>query len=167
MIKRFLFLILLLPLVANAGMVMPEVIRAPVGQVAKLTVHAIGDQIYQCVLHDNSYAWQTQAPDAKLFDMQGQVVGNHYSGPVWEYKEGSRIVGRVIHKLDVDLGSSIPWLLVEVIAHHGAGMFSDINFINRVNTQGGLSPSSSCNANHLGSEKRINYTADYIFYSAR
>ena len=50
MIKRFLLLILLFPLLANAGMVMPEVIRPPVGQVAKLTVHAIGDQIYQCVL---------------------------------------------------------------------------------------------------------------------
>ena len=167
MIKRYFFLSLLLPLIASAEISVPETIRVPVGQIAKLTVHAIGDQIYQCVLQDNTYAWQTQAPDAKLFDMKGQVVGHHYSGPVWEYKEGSRIVGRVISKLDVDLGSSIPWLLVEVIAHHGAGIFSDINFINRVNTRGGLSPSSSCNANHLGSEKRINYTADYIFYSAR
>jgi len=167
MIKRYLFLSLLLPFVASAGEVVPDVIRVPAGQLAKLTVHAIGDQIYQCVLQDNVYAWQTQAPDAKLFDMKGQVVGNHYSGPVWEYKEGSRIVGRVVRKFDVDLGVSIPWLLVEVVAHHGEGVFSDISFINRVNTRGGLTPSTSCNANHLGSEKRVNYTADYVFYSAR
>ena len=167
MIKRCFFLSLLLPLFASAGMVVPEAIKVPAEQVAKLTVHAIGDQIYQCVLQDNVYAWQTQAPDARLFDMKGQIVGNHYSGPIWEYNEGSRVVGRVVSKLDVDLGESIPWLLVEVVAHHGAGMFSDINYINRVNTRGGLSPSSSCNANHLGSEKRVNYTADYIFYSAR
>jgi len=167
MIKRCFFLSLLLPFVASAGMVVPEAVRAPAEQVAKLTVHAAGDQIYQCVLQDNAYAWQAQAPDARLFDMSGQVVGNHYSGPIWEYKEGSRVVGRVVSKLDVDLGASIPWLLVEVVAHHGVGMFSDINYINRVNTLGGLSPSSSCNANHLGSEKRVNYTADYIFYSAR
>ena len=166
MIKRCLFLSLLLPFVASAGVVVPEAIRVPAEQVAKLTVHAIGDQIYQCVLQGNVYAWQTQAPDAKLLDMKGQVVGNHYSGPIWEYKEGSRVVGRVVSKLDVDQGVSIPWLMVEVVAHHGVGMFSDINYINRVNTRGGLSPlSSSCNANHLGSEKRVNYTADYIFYS--
>ena len=167
MIKGYFFLSLLFPFVAGASMDVPEAIKAPAVQVAKLTVHAIGDQIYQCVLHGNVYAWQLQAPDAKLFDMKGSVVGNHYSGPIWEYKEGSRIVGRVISKLDVDLGASIPWLLVEVIAHYGDGMFSDINFINRINTQGGLMPTSLCNTNHLGSEKRINYTADYIFYSAR
>jgi len=167
MIKRCVFLSLLLPFVASAGMVVPETIRVPVGQVAKLTVHAIGDQIYQCVLQDRVYTWQTQAPDAKLLDAAGQIVGRHYSGPIWEYKENSRVVGRVVSKLDVDLGSSIPWLLVEVVAHHGGGMLSDINFINRVNTRGGLSPSYSCNANHLGSEKRVNYTADYIFYSAQ
>ncbi len=166
MIEKYLFLSLLLPFIASAGVVVPEAIRAPVEQVAKLTVHALGDQIYQCALQDNIYAWQTLAPDAKLLDMKGQVVGNHYSGPIWEYKEGSRVVGRVVSKLDVNQGASIPWLLVEVVEHHGAGMFSDINFINRVNTQGGLSPSSACNANHLGSEKRVNYTADYIFYSA-
>ncbi|MEI6145718.1 MAG: DUF3455 domain-containing protein [Methylococcales bacterium] len=167
MIKRFLLLILLFPLLANAGMVMPEVIRPPVGQVAKLTVHAIGDQIYQCVLENNVYAWQSLAPDAALFDMQGQVVGHHYSGPIWEYKEGSRIVGRVVGKYDVDPSASIPWLLVEVVANHGVGVFSDVQFINRVHTQGGLAPTSSCNANHLGSEKRMSYTADYIFYTAR
>ncbi len=167
MIKRCVFLSLLLPFVASAGMVVPEAIRAPVEQVAKLTVHAIGDQIYQCVLQDRVYTWQTQAPDAKLLDAAGQIVGHHYSGPIWEYKENSRVVGRVVSKFDVDLGSSIPWLLVEVVAHHGGGMLSDINFINRVNTRGGLSPSYSCNANHLGSEKRVNYTADYIFYSAQ
>ncbi len=167
MIKRCVFLSLLLPFAASAGMVVPESIRAPAGQVAKLTVHAIGDQIYQCVLQDSVYTWQTQAPDAKLLDAAGQIVGHHYSGPIWEYKENSRVVGRVVSKFDVDLGSSIPWLLVEVVAHHGGGMLSDINFINRVNTRGGLLPSYSCNANHLGSEKRVNYTADYIFYSAQ
>jgi len=167
MIKGYFFLSLLFPFVAGASIDVPEVIKAPVAQIAKLTAHAIGDQIYQCVLQNNVYVWQIQAPDAKLLDMKGLVVGNHYSGPIWEYKGGSRVVGRVVSKIDVDLGSSIPWLLVEVIAHYGAGMFSDINFINRVNTQGGLMPTSPCNANHLGSEKRINYTADYIFYSAR
>ena len=166
MIKKCFFLSLLMPFVASAGMVVPEAIRAPDGQAAKLTVHAIGDQIYECVFQYNAYTWQAQAPDAKLLDRAGQVVGNHYSGPVWEYKEGGRVVGRVISKFDVNLGSSIPWLLVEVIEHHGVGLFSDINFINRVNTQGGLAPSSSCNANHLGSEKRVNYSADYIFYGA-
>jgi hypothetical protein len=167
MIKKCFFLGLLMPFVAYAGIVVPEAIRVPAGQLDKLTLHAIGDQVYSCVFQNSAYSWQAQAPDAKLLDGAGHVVGNHYSGPVWEYKKGSRVVGRVISKFNVDLGSSIPWLLVEVVEHRGVGVFSNINFINRVNTQGGLAPSSSCNANHLGSEKRVNYSADYIFYGAR
>ena len=176
MIKRLFLLGLLMSSVASAGMIVPvpvpvpvpEAIRVPAGQLDKLTVHAIGDQIYQCILQYNAYSWEVQAPDAKLLDGTGHIVGNHYSGPVWEYKDSSGVAGRVISKLDVDRDSSIPWLLIEVVKHRGVGVFSDINFINRVNTQGGLVPSSSyCNANHLGSEKRVNYSADYIFYGAR
>ena len=167
MFTKILYLALLLPAVVSAGVAIPDAIKPPAGQVVKLTVHAKGDQIYQCTLNGGVYSWQTQAPDAKLFDGQGQVVGNHYSGPVWEYKEGSRVVGRVVNKLEVAPESSISWLLVEVVAHKGNGMFSDVNFINRINTHGGLAPTSGCGSNHLGVEKHIAYTADYVFYTKR
>ena len=97
---------------------------------------------------------------------KGKIVGNHYSGPVWEYKEGSRVVGRVVSKIDIDPDSSISWLLVQVTAHKGKGLFSEVSFINRINTHGGLPPLSGCDSNHLGGEKRVPYTADYIFYGA-
>jgi hypothetical protein len=111
-----------------------------------------------------NYTWTLKAPDAKLLDARGGLVGNHYAGPVWEYKEGSRIEGRVINKVDIDPDSSISWLLVKVIAHKGKGMFSDVSYINRIHTNGGLPPSSGCDMNHLGTEKRVAYTADYVFY---
>jgi FtsP/CotA-like multicopper oxidase with cupredoxin domain len=164
MFKKLMYLVVILPAIASAGVAIPDAIRPPAGQVAKLTVHAKGDQIYQCTLNGGVYSWQIQAPDAKLFDGQGQIVGNHYSGPVWEYKEGSRVVGRVVNKLDVDPALSISWLLVEVVSHKGNGMFSDVHFINRINTHGGLAPVTVCSSNHLGVEKRMAYTADYVFY---
>jgi hypothetical protein len=102
-----------------------------------------------------------------LFDAQGKIVGNHTAGPLWEYKEGSRVVGRVVRKIDRAPDSSISWLLVEAVSHKGNGLFSNVSFINRINTHGGLPPSSGCDANHLGSEKRAAYTADYIFYGTR
>ncbi len=148
----------------NANISIPAQIRVRTGYSPVLSTHAKGDQIYQCALIKENYTWVLQAPDAKLFDTKGQVVGNHYFGPVWEYKEGSRIVGRVINKLDVDPDSSISWLLVQVIAHKGKGLFSDISYINRVSTHGGLPPLSGCDTNHLGGEKRVAYTADYVFY---
>ena len=115
-------------------------------------------------LNKGEYAWETQAPDAKLFDDQGKIVGNHTAGPLWEYKEGSQVVGKVLKKIDMAPGSAISWLLVEVVSHKGDGLFSNVSFINRINTHGGLPPTSGCDANHLGGEKRVAYTADYVFY---
>jgi hypothetical protein len=164
MVKKILFLWVLLLATVNADTSIPEQIRVPAGNKPVLSVHAKGDQIYQCSVDNNKYAWKIQAPDARLYDAQGQIVGNHYAGPVWEYKEGSRIVGRIVNKIDIAPKSSISWLLVEVIGHKGNGLFSNIKYINRINTHGGLPPLSGCDANHLGSEKRVPYTADYIFY---
>ncbi|MGJ0490361.1 DUF3455 domain-containing protein [Methylobacter sp.] len=165
MVKKILFLWVLLPATVNADTSIPEQIRVPAGNKPVLSVHAKGDQIYQCSVDNNEYAWKIQAPDARLYDAQGQIVGNHYAGPVWEYKEGSRIVGRIVNKIDIAPKSSISWLLVEVIGHKGNGLFSDVKYINRINTHGGLPPLSGCDANHLGSEKRVPYKADYIFYA--
>lgn len=165
MIKKTLILWVILQGAAYADVSIPEQIKVPAGYSPVLTVHAKGDQIYQCALNKGEYAWVTQAPDAKLFDAQGNIVGNHTAGPLWEYKEGSRVVGRVAKKIDMEPGSSISWLLVDVVSHKGDGLFSNVSFINRINTHGGLPPSSGCDANHLGSEKRAAYTADYVFYS--
>jgi hypothetical protein len=167
MFKKQLHLWVLLPAVVCAEVSIPEQIKPPIGYVPLLTVHAKGDQIYQCTLNDGVYAWQLQAPDAKLFDEEGNIVGNHYSGPIWEYKEGSRVVGRVVNKINIAPDSSISWLLVEVVGHKGDGLFSNIGYINRINTHGGIPPLQGCDSNHLGGEKRMAYTADYIFYTNR
>jgi len=162
--KKILILSMMLQGAAYAEVSIPEQIKVPEGYSPVLTAHAKGDQIYQCSLNKGEYAWVTQAPDAKLFDAQGNIVGNHTAGPLWEYKEGSRVVGRVVNKIDMAPGSAISWLLVEVVSHKGDGLFSNVSFINRINTHGGLPPSSGCDANHLGGEKRVAYTADYVFY---
>lgn len=162
--NKILLFLTLLPGIVYAEAPIPEQIQAPRGNQPMMTVHAKGDQIYQCAFKNGDYSWELQAPDARLFDNEGRLVGNHYSGPVWEYKEGSRVVGRVLKKIDVAPETSISWLLVEVIEHKGKGVLSDASFINRINTRGGLAPKSGCDANHLGAEKRVAYTADYIFY---
>ncbi|MDO9104655.1 MAG: DUF3455 domain-containing protein [Methylovulum sp.] len=164
MLKKILCLSVLLPSIANAGVSIPDVIKVPSGHHPMLTAHAKGEQIYQCALSGGVYSWQIQAPDAQLFDAQGQIIGKHYEGPVWEYKEGSRVQGKITGKFDMSPGSAITWLLVEIIGHKGDGPFSKTSYINRINTQRGLPPVTGCDGNHLGQEKRIAYSADYIFY---
>jgi hypothetical protein len=52
-----------------------------------------------------------------------------------------------------------------VTAHKGQGLLSNVDFINRIDTHGGLAPESGCDANHPGAEKRVPYSADYVFYA--
>ncbi len=164
-LKKTLVLSIMLQGSAYAEVLIPEQIEVPSGYHSVLTVHAKGDQIYQCSLNQGAYIWEVQAPDAKLFDAQAKIVGKHRAGPIWEYKDGSQVVGRVLKKLDKSPASAISWLLLEAVTHQGNGLFSEVDFINRINTEGGLPTLAACNANHLGGEKRIAYTADYIFYA--
>jgi hypothetical protein len=71
----------------------------------------------------------------------------------------------VIKKIDVNPDSAVAWVLLEAIEHHGEGVFANTRFIQRINTRGGLPPVSSCDGNHLGAEKPVAYSADYIFYT--
>ncbi|NOT11759.1 MAG: DUF3455 domain-containing protein [Methylococcaceae bacterium] len=148
----------------NQAPSIPPQIRAPSEYSPAVSIHAIGDQIYQCTVTKETYSWVLQGPDAKLLDMNGHQVGKHYLGPTWEFNGNNRLGGKIIKRLNVDGNKAIAWLLIKVVTSHGNGLYSGVNFINRINTKGGLAPSIVCDANHLGSEKRVAYTADYIFY---
>lgn len=165
MFKLIFCLLFLAQNIANADPDIPEQLKAPGNNKAILTLHAKGDQIYQCTSNNDKHVWQLLAPDTELFDTQGQLAGRHSAGPAWQFKDGSRIVGKTIAQVKRAPLASIPWLLIEVVEHEGQGLLSRVNFIQRINTEGGLPPLSPCNTNHLGSEKRIAYTADYVFYA--
>jgi hypothetical protein len=164
MLKKISRLLLLLPVIACAQTIIPEEIEVPTGHSQVLLLHAKGEQIYQCASHKGATSWQLQAPNAQLFDTTGQLVGTHTVGPKWDYKDGSRVLGRVLKKVEMNPDSAIAWVLLAAIEHHGDGVLANTRFIQRVNTRGGLPPVSVCNSNHLGMEKPVAYSADYIFY---
>jgi hypothetical protein len=123
----------------------------------------MGDQIYACKKTAEQYAWTLKEPQAELFDEQNKVIGHHSAGPTWELNDGSRVVGKVVAK--VDSPASIPWLLLSAASHSGNGTLSNVTSIQRLHTSGGKAPSSGCDASHEGLETRANYTADYLFYT--
>jgi Protein of unknown function (DUF3455) len=171
MCNRLFFLIiffsqLCLSVAKASDLAISEAIKVPDGNSVYLTVHAKGDQIFYCMLSAGVYSWTWQAPDAKLYDTQNKaLVGSHGAGPSWTHKDGSSVKAKVIQKIDTPDKASAPWLLLEVTGRKGDGLLAHTSYIQRINTQGGVSPISSCNANHLGMEKKIPYEADYTFYS--
>ncbi|MBA3922651.1 MAG: DUF3455 domain-containing protein [Nostocaceae cyanobacterium] len=75
-----------------------------------LKATARGSQIYVChQLADNGlqFKWTLKAPDAELFNSQGEVLGRHYAGPTWEANDGSKITAVVKAKENAP-NASIP-----------------------------------------------------------
>ena len=100
-----------------------------------------------------------------MFDQSGARIGRHYAGPTWESADGSRVVGEVEQRSAVQ--GAIPWLLLRAKSNEGTGVFASVKYIQRVDTVGGVAPSSGCDAAHADAEARVDYSANYDFYGAR
>jgi len=127
--------------------------------------YARGVQIYKW--NANTFTWDFDAPRASLFAEPGYFgeVGSHYRGPTWESKSGSKVEARRVPGTGCTPDTTaIAWILLKQIRTEGAGIFAKVTFIQRVNTVGGLAPSTQ--GEFDGQIKESPYTAEYYFYRA-
>jgi hypothetical protein len=139
-------------------------IQVEAGNKVSFHVYAIGVQVYRW----NGASWTLKEPDANLYanaNYKGRGVGIHYAGPTWESNSGSKVVAaRVPNTGCTPDATAIPWLLLKAVSTDGPGIFSQVSYIQRVNTTGGLVPTIA--GTTVGEEKRVPYTAEYYFYRA-
>jgi hypothetical protein len=139
----------------------PASLEVPPGNVPVLELAARGDQIYRC-----GTGWALVGPDAELFDIEThQPRGKHTVGPTWTASDGSEVQGTKIAAETV-APDAIPWLLLKATPRGAPGALSGVTFIQRLNTQGGVAPSTGCDTNKTGTEVRVSYTATYRFFRA-
>jgi hypothetical protein len=144
----------------------PAAIQVPAGNKLDFAFSAIGVQIYACKVSAPGYAWVFQAPEATLLDDTMEVAGSHFAGPTWQSKDGSAVVGTKLAAATVD-PTAIPWLLLQAVSHSGDGRMTQVTYVQRLNTTGGLVPAAAdCNAQKVGAIARVSYTAKYFFYQA-
>lgn len=127
-----------------------------------MVAFAVGVQIYRW----NGSAWVFVAPEAVLYaneDYDG-AVAIHYVGPTWESNSGSKVVGARVAGCTPD-PSSIPWLKLSAVTADGPGIFGRVTYIQRVNTVGGIAPTTPGTA--VGQQARVPYKAQYVFYRAQ
>lgn len=151
-----------------ATVAVPDAIKPPSGEALAQVVPAKGVQIYECRAAKDKpgvFEWAFVAPDAELFDTRGTKIGKHYAGPVWEAADGSKVSGAVKSRADAPAAGAIPWLLLGTTASGPQGAFSKVTFIQRVNTVGGITPTSPCSQANAGTTARVPYTADYYLLS--
>lgn len=129
---------------------------------------ATGVQVYDC--NPDTGTFRFREPQANLYDLETVTQrGVHFVGPEprtaqWADADGSRVTARVVAAVDApapaDPTKDIQWLKVEAFQNYGAGVFSEVTFIQRVLTYGGQVP-PSCKSRPTVS---LPYTTLYIFW---
>jgi uncharacterized protein DUF3455 len=105
-------------------------------------------------------------PDAVLYDSSFAQVGTHGLGPNWTSTVDSSVVnGAKTAGVNSTATGAIQWLLLQATSNTGTGVFSDITWVQRLNTAGGPAPTSGCDATTAGMDVRVPYSADYYFFT--
>jgi hypothetical protein len=146
---------LLLAAASSSALAQTPSIDIPPGTALLLQAKGDGVQIYACA----DGHWELKAPDARLLDAQGRVIGKHFAGPTWHLNNGGEVKGKAIAKQPAPDGSSAPWLLVQAVS--SSGSLASVTYIRRTNTHGGAAPGTACTSGEL----RVPYTATYEFYT--
>jgi hypothetical protein len=161
----------------------PTDIQVPAGNKAYLEGHAIGTQNYICLPAGAGFAWTLFGPQATLFsDDDGQVI-THFLSPnpdeggtpraTWQHSKDTSSVWAFAIAISSDSAfvapGAIPWLKLQVVGAEdgptGGDRLSETTFIQRLNTSGGVAPSTGCSvAADVGKKAFVPYTADYFFY---
>jgi Protein of unknown function (DUF3455) len=134
-------------------------VEPPAGAALLLTASGDGSQVYTCT----DGHWTLKAPDARLLDEHGQVIGTHFAGPTWRLNDGSEVKGKAIASQPAPDASSVPWLLLQAVPASGSGKLANVRYIRRTETHGGAAGSQPC----ASGEERVPYTAKYSFYIAK
>jgi Protein of unknown function (DUF3455) len=171
----------------------PATIQVPEGNKAFLEARGIGTQNYSCSPSGAGFAWILFTPEAVLLDDWGRQVTTHFFGPnpfepntdptvtaqgtiraVWRHsRDTSTVWARAARPPSFDPAfvrpNSVPWLLLEFAGSQdgprGGDTLTPTTFIQRVNTSGGLAPSTGCAvAADVGKKAFVPYQADYVFF---
>ncbi len=162
----------------------PANIQVPAGNKLFLVGHATGTQNYVCQPVGAGFKFVLFTPQATLFS-DGKQATTHFFSP--NPAEGGTIRAAWQHSRDtstvwgeVKPGNSssdpayvapgaIPWLLVTKAGTQagpdGGDMLTATTFIQRLNTSGGVAPSTGCSSStDVGNKAFVPYTADYFFW---
>jgi hypothetical protein len=145
-------------------------ITPPAGTKLVHHFHAIGTQNYTCTETPGvgdagaTYGYGASTPDALLYDSCGKAVIHHFAGPTWQWlADSSSVKGAKIH--GVDNPGSIQLLLLKGTPQTQTGELSQVSYIQRLDTTGGVVPAATtCTAAHVGEVTKVDYTANYYFY---
>jgi hypothetical protein len=164
-------LIALAPAVAEASPAttaptVPAELAVPAGNHVSARYDAVGFQVYECAA---TGTWTLHAPKARLTSRGdvavhfGGIDAGLPAGPYWQsLRDQSRVHGGGAVSAPSREGA-IPLLRLTGLDSTGPGVFADVTYIHRLNTVGGVAPTTPCDPADK-SFKNVYYSATYYFY---
>lgn len=138
---------------------LPDVLAVKGGEPVA-TLQATGSQIYACSKNaKGALEWTFREPIAALFN-EGQTIGRHFVGPIWEFSDGTRVAGKLVIKTPGRTAKDIPWLKLSVAEPAKSGPAAGATMILRIDTKGGAFEGACSMEGELHSEP---YAATYVF----
>jgi hypothetical protein len=159
------------------------------GNIAFLVGHAAGTQNYVCLpsaTAPSGFAFTLFTPQATLFNDDGGQIITHFFSPnpdedgtpiraTWEHSRDTSTVWAALvpdgssRDRDFVEEGAVDWLKLAVVGDEEGPTEGDkltkTTFIQRLNTSGGLAPSTGCSsAADVGNRAFVPYSADYFFY---
>jgi hypothetical protein len=154
---------------APAAPSVPKAIEVLAPNKVFLVAHATGFQIYTCSGLGTVDPNIAVTPDAQLVGDNGKFIAHHFgtpSGPAWQAKDGSMVVGRKDGAAPGD-STAIPWLRVAAVSAEpgqDGDRLAGTTFIQRINTVKGLASSVAPECTTAGQQVKSYYEADYVFW---
>jgi hypothetical protein len=161
----------------------PANIQVPAGNKVFLVGHAVGTQNYVCLPSGTGFNFVLFTPQATLFSDHDKQVTTHYFSPnpfeggtiraTWQHsRDTSTVWGETIQSSsdpNFVAPGAIPWLLLQRVGAKdgpsGGDTLTATTFIQRLNTSGGVAPSTGCSSStNVGNQAFVPYTANYFFY---
>ncbi|MFE2967975.1 DUF3455 domain-containing protein [Streptomyces sp. NPDC059340] len=144
---------------ARTGVDAPAALKVPDGNRLTGVFSAAGVQTYTCT----DGAWKLLEPAATLWarnDRSHRPVALHSRGPVWvSTVDGSAVNATAI--ANSPRTGTIPELLLRSTATRGTGVFAGVSYVQRLDTHGGVAPTTACTGTDQIS---VRYSATYAFY---
>jgi hypothetical protein len=163
----------------------PDNLQVPAGNQVFLIGHGVGTQNYVCAAGKSvgQPVWTLFTPQATLFGDAGEQLTTHFFSPnpveggivraTWENSTDTSMVWAKANATSTDPAfvnpDAVAWVLLQAVGTRvgptGGAALTGTTFIQRVNTVGGVAPSTGCDTpQDLGAKAFIPYTADYVFY---
>jgi hypothetical protein len=128
----------------------------------------IGKQVYDCGA-DGKFPAAPREPVAGLL-ARGIPAGIHGKGPFWASFDGSHVDGTVVKAVPPpppsDPTKNVAWVLLSGTqpTPNTTGVFSNVKFIQRLDTRGGVAPAGTCVAPKTVA---VDYSANYVFWGPK